>query len=299
VNLSARPLFPHVVIDQSALRDEQLVREALVRARHQDRLILLPDVALLEMVKAKNWELMFRRNLRLLGEYPAGVVAGRGLGELMREEVKSVVSVEEIVDHEITGDLRRLLQNLKVGAGPTLDEFRANYEAVKREVIDSRLNHMKNKKTLAAYQDSVGSGLKEEQIEALKAGDDALLQGLLASDNTTRFIGNHLSMTQDWPILHSWCLARVDSFSAHFSLCRTATSFLWAGRPELQGMAAKKATNEMLDGEYIVLASKCEGFLTRDKGAKRIYEAVRAAADERWARLVSEAWEDESDSVEG
>ena len=79
--------LPYIVLDQNVLRDEARIKKAihLVPGGVQGG-FLLPDVAIMEMLKSKEWEYTLRRSLEFLVSMQNRVFVSWGIGELLRKE---------------------------------------------------------------------------------------------------------------------------------------------------------------------------------------------------------------------
>lgn len=255
--------FPYAVIDQNCLRNPRIVSDAIEKAK-RGRLILLHDIAMVEMTKSDEWLNTMRHSLALLAEYPQGVVAGRATGELMRCEMETGEPCPDIVDHDVTPRVRQLLSELKSGKTLMLDGIARAMPAAREMARIQQLDRLANRSILVTLADIWKRELTAPQLKQLRAGDEALFVELLAEKRMMATIADGLHKA-DYDLENARWLASVPSVSAHLWLCLAANALHWVLKGGIEGFRDERFTNELCDIDYLVAATFCAELITNDK----------------------------------
>ena len=277
------PRRPYAVIDQNCLRDPAIVSAAIEDAK-RGRLILLHDIAIVEMTKNDQWSDTLTRSLQILAQYPQGCVASHATGELMRREMNSAEPHFDIIDHEWTPPLRQCLRDIAAGAGPVLGALGKTVPEAKKVADAQQLNTTVNKQMLLAAVEVWKEELSSEQLKALRAGDDGLFRQLLAEKRMMATIANGLHQA-GYELETARFLAAVPSVSAHNWLCLAANALDWVVRSGIDSLPEEKFTNELCDMDYLVAASLCEELITKEKKMRRLHDHLRHVVDLRWTEV--------------
>lgn len=277
------PRLPYAVIDQNCLRDTAVVTAAIKGARN-GRLVLLHYIAIVEMTKSNEWADTLAHSLKILAQYPQGVVAGHATGVLMRREMASGDSHFDIVDHEWTPPLRRCLQDIATGSGPVLDALKKTVPPAKKDADDQQLNTAVNKKMLLTAVEVWKEELSKDELRQLRNDDDALFRRLLAERRMTVTIASGLQ-NAGYEADTARALACVPSVSAHNWLCMAANALDWVIRSGIESLPDEKFNNELCDLDYLVAASFCEELITKEKKMRRLHDHLRHVVDLRWTEI--------------
>ena len=274
--------LPYAVIDQNCLRDAAVVSDAIAGAKN-GRMVLLHDIAVVEMTKSGEWSDTLRHSLRILARFPQGVVAGHATGELMRREMASGPPLD-IVDQEWTSPLRRCLRDIAAGSGPVLDALSQSVPLAKRDADNQQLNTATNKRMLLAAVGVWKEDLSRADLKQLRAGDDGLYRRLLAERRMTATIAQGLR-NAGYGADAARTLACLPSVSAHNWLCMSANALDWVIRGGIDSLPDVKFNNELCDLDYLLAASFCEVLITGEKKMRRLHDHLRYVVDLRWSEV--------------
>lgn len=284
---------PYIVLDQNVLRDEAQIQSALELADKCQAWLLLPDVALMEMMKNEHWEDTARRSLALLSTRPNQVAVAWGVGELFRRELAAGRPQIDLVDEEVTNQFRLMLAQLAKNPKIALDDWRPHIPAAQALAQRQHLDHEHNKDRVLRMVKSWKAILTPEGINRLrKEEDDTLFQALLASDHITRLFEEWLKrLFETWPLDVDFNpesarrLATERSITSHVSLCYAALGLRWLKYQGIEGARGDKVTNDVVDMDYVLLASFCIDLFTKEGKVKKMLENIKAVAalrDERF-----------------
>lgn len=277
-------MAPFTVLDQNALRRPELLAPAIERARKTRAQLLVLDVAVLEMMKhPTKWEGTTRRSLAGLAGCSDLVSVGRGVPDLMKEERDSGMSaIGSLVDPELSPPFRDLIHELQRPAGgPHLDFLRSKILDTQTRIIDAQyLQHEENKRTLVGFRD-VWKDFLPNGADRRRAGEsvqDKLY--LLAHPTLTRQLEG-LLVSVGHSVRRAQRVAFDRSVSSHWMLAMLAIAFRWFVDQGLETLPATKATNEVIDVDYITIASLCSELISKETNVNETLVFVRGAAEIR------------------
>ncbi|WP_148712777.1 hypothetical protein [Corallococcus sp. AB030] len=278
--------LPYIVLDQNVLRDEVQIRSALELATKYQTSLLLPDVALMEMMKNEQWESTARRSLALLAKTPSRIAIAWGTGELLRNELAAGHPQIDLVDNEVTEQFRAVLEQLRTKPQSALDELRPHIPGAQSMAQRQHLNHQHNKNRILRMVDAWKGILKPEAIKALRReNSDDLFQALLASENLTNLFEDWLKGA-DFPPDAARRLAAERSITSHVCLCYAALGLRWLKRQGIEGVQSEKVTNDLVDMDYVLIASFCIKLFTKEGNVNRMLEDIKAVAELRNERFL-------------
>lgn len=279
-------VLPYIVIDQNCLRDEDILRERVTRARTHGELIVLPDTAFIEMTKNAEWELTIKESLRILAKYSAGVVVSYSPGQLLRMERDSGRAHCDIVDHIATPQIRSLLDEIDRGENNFLEIIKPLVVDAQAVFRNQKLNHEGNRKYVAAAVGFWELSLPMTAIKQLRRNDRKLFCELLASSHVVEMC--RISMEGlGWAAGSSSYLASSPSVTSHNFLCIAALGLRYVADGGIEGKSAEKVTNDVADLDYLLMATFCKELLTKDQKLNELYENVCAAIEYRERRLAA------------
>lgn len=267
--------LPYIVIDQNCLRDMTLVQELQIRARYQGQHIVLPDMALWEMMKNNQWEETAHRSLKTLADFPAGVLLAHAPGDLLRLELTEKHAHVDVIYHDATPRIRRLLGDISKGAGSTLDDMRTTVPAAQPDLSHQYERHTHNKqrivnmmnllKELLLGHDRVRKALRDtatmrdsfRQIMAMPAVKVMTKQTLL-----------DIGFAEE--------VAAGPSVAYYHTFGLMGLSLLYIAQG-MESRAPENATNDLADLDYVVIALFCKGLASKDNRTRELYEDLSAA----------------------
>lgn len=272
---------PYIVVDQNCLRDEALILKQKEKSKALRWQILLPDVSMMEMMKGPKWEYSTRRSLEFLASFPELVSIALGLGELMRSERESCEPIVDIVDDLINPLFRELLKEINSGTdGAMFAKIRAGIVDAQNLANRQLLRHTQNKAMLISLRDAWKGELSDDDIRKLRR-DPTMQVDLWASVTMTRtcVIGLKNGGFSDKA---AQILAAEPSVSGCWVSCLSALALDWYVRGGIDTLLPERATNDLVDLDYIVLGVLSCDLLSKENRVIKMYGDISEVMDARW-----------------
>lgn len=245
---------------------------------------VMTDYAFIEMFKSSHWELVSRQSLAILAEYPETVVVTRAPTDILNSELEQQIPATEwssIVDEALTQRTRSYLQELASQGqnGPGHAYVSSMIESAQESLPAQQLNHQDN-------LDMLHNGV-EAWREALRPDALSDLRGGRMADQTRAFLAVEISKIGSRTLLleHGATEQQADHFLLGDSfLLRSQVSFALLSLQRLQlgsvqGMRADRATNELMDIDYALFGSYCDGVLTNEASVTRHHQLLVEAVN--------------------
>lgn len=296
------PIAPrHFVVDQNVLRREQYLQPVIDEAKGRGELILLPDIALAEMLKhPAAWESTLKSSFKILARQPDIVAIACCSGELLRREHATGQPCADIIDEEATRELRALLRELPAG-GPVLQRLRTTILAGQNLGRRQHFDNAKNRTLLHHLVGAWRSDLGPDDIKALRrdASREATMQRLLSEPSTTLACAAALR-GGGFSDNDAMMLAVQPSVTAHNFLVIVALALRWLAYDGLHMAPDKDVTNDVADMEYVLVATFCRSLTTQEIRVQEMDSRMRAVIAERERdlnRVVAEILAAENERV--
>jgi hypothetical protein len=284
-------IAPYVVLDQNAFRRPALLGPAIQRATSLGAKLLITEAAVIEMMKNPQWELTAERSLAGLAHSANLVALGRGVPDLMREEVATGrPAYGTLEDFERTPAVQDLIRELSTGnPGPVLAYVRSTIITAQATVLDTQyLDHAQNKQRLIRHRDEWATLLESEpDLRKKLRGDASLRAQLLAHPKVSVHVERGL-IAAGMSDTDARRLAYDRSVSSHSLLAMSALALRWYLNGGLDGAKPAKITNDLMDREYITIASLCLELVSEEAKVNELIGEVKDAADKR-TQLISAA----------
>lgn len=273
--------LPYLVLDQSALRRPSILHPALAQAEREGLQLLVPDVAILEMMKNAQWEAAARNSLRSLFPVRHLVVLGRCVADLIRDELRTgIPALNRIVDKERTPSLIRLIVDLNTDPdGDALRYARSHIQNAHERTLPAYLDHADNHRMMVRFRD----GWRKLLEPNFKPQDCAPLEtrvALLADPFWGKMLCDDLTSLDVHPKT-AQSLSFGRSVTSHSFLTAVSMSLRWYIDHGLDRASPTKITNDLLDGDYVTIASFCANLVTEETRLRQRLDEVRSAAQVR------------------
>jgi hypothetical protein len=272
---------PWVVIDQNCMRAQSgldFVSPLLEQVRQGAVSILVPDVAMVEMTQHPLvWESTLSRSLRALADHADGVVLGRAVSAMLREELETGEPTTEFIDRDLLHGFRELLVDLSRGHGEALNYFKERVDEARRSAGVDFYQHEANKSLVFDGYRGWLMNLSKTGKKHLKAGDTQLLRWL-----TQKAIQDHgvqALMLSGCTEADAVSLLSTPSISLAVVVSSFASQLLWVATGGLEGRRLKNVSNDRIDLDYVRLGVFGKGVLTRDGRMSALVEHVGAVMD--------------------
>lgn len=284
-NTPDRPKFPYIIIDQNYLRKQECINLVLHRLKNADLFVLLPDVAIMEMLKGSQWESTMKRSLSLLAEVPQKVKVALGFGEIMREEKEEQGPIEEIEDKQITPRWQALLREIKNSDGPEIASARNNIFGAQDLAHGQFLNHERNTKVFLNLHSAWRQTLSQKDINDIRNDKtkEKIIE-LLSSLSMTKTVESGL-VKAGYGKNGAQVLAGTQSISSFWITTLAASALYWVVNNGLENAKPERITNDYIDIDYVVLGTVSMGLFSKDKKVNQLYKLMQIIADRKWKWL--------------
>lgn len=280
------PRLPYIVIDQNRCRHRDVMADLFRRCQGEGLKILLPDTAIYEFSNVSSPYLTWRRSLEEVCREPELIVAGRSIGEMMKQEVQAGKPVTNVVDEEVTPRFQRLLSELRDG-----DDKRVNLALSEvAKFIDKekqlREQHSSNKAIVTSLREIWQKSLPKADLKLLRKPDEATFIRIMAELETAAIVF-HAAKGDGCTDEAAYTLTLGPSVYGHTVYALAALALDWLARGGLDGIDPGKITNDFFDLDYTVTATFCSDLVTQDQRAERIHSAL-IKTFERRAQTIEE-----------
>ena len=252
------------VLDQNYLRSDDL--KTLVVTEPTAKFVL-PDVALLEMCKGDKWRETMQCSLETLAKVPGRVMQYMSVGEALNFELANLKSVEgRLLPKALTNFVRSIMRDVSANddSGPGVSLIAARIKQVQDEIRNEELDHGRNQNSLKTRTDIIKSALGAQKLKELKNGkiSDEVRLGVIhsvANDLIRTFLSN-----EGHSMNRSKVFLKQKPLMLRFYLLSVRHAFDWAKNGGLESYPAEKATNDILDQEYVAIASFFDKIKSRE-----------------------------------
>jgi hypothetical protein len=262
----------YIVADQSILRE---INAGFFES-NPNIIIVIPDVGLMEMCKSNLWKTTMFRSLKGLSNYPTRCNITIGIGEAIRYETRTRLSIDgKWFNKEMTRFFRKLLTEIAQSKdGEITHKMEKDMANIQDKLRNNELNDAENKKRLSSQIDLLKDMITPDNLKALRAKrvnlqdklDDVkkaapifLSEYLRQAGFPANMIGHFLKQTP--------ALLRL-------TYLRIWLELNWLEQDGFDNVKPEKITNYYMDHDYILTATFFDDFLSRDKDAKSTYDAI-------------------------
>jgi len=260
-----------LVIDQNYLRDSHL-EEFL--ASNSDLVVVLPDVALMEMCKSSSWKTTMNRSLKVLSGNLHKVYLSIGIGEAFRYEISKRRSIEgRLFDKELTASFRDLLNEVARGEdGEQVEAIAKRIVQVQEELRTNELNADQNKTKLNDLIGLLESEIKPESLKDLRANRISHQDKLNTIKKYAPSVFENYFRQVGFPSNKVKSFLRQKPMILRYVYSRLWLCLYWIEKGGFKAVRPEKITNDNLDHEYILTATFFDGILSMER---RVNEAYR------------------------
>jgi hypothetical protein len=253
------------VLDQNYLRSDELKD---VIASQPSAKFVLPDVALLEMCKGENWRETMRGSLATVAKVPGRVMQSVSIGEALNYELHNLKSKEgRLLPKKLTNFVRLIMRDVAANndTGPGVSLVAAEITRVQEEIRNEELDHGRNQASLKTRTKIIESALKPTHLKQLKNGHVTEEVRLALIHSVAH------DLIQTFLEEKGYIKNRVRAFLKQkplilrYYLLSVRHAFEWATKGGIDSFPAEKVTNDILDQDYVVIASFFDGILSKEQ----------------------------------
>lgn len=175
----------HIVVDQNVLRKRDWLDPVIIEAQRTGARIIIPDIALAEMMKSSKWEQTTNSSLAILAEHADLVVVGHCLGELLKKEKETGVPHTDVINHETTPRIQELIREARNSSGPVINSIRNCIGQAQDMAWRQYFNHSRNREMLQNMVTALKNFMTNDEIKSIRRADDEFIIGFLSSPQMT------------------------------------------------------------------------------------------------------------------
>lgn len=262
------------VVDQNAMR-ERGPWDWILGVK--DVRFVIPDTALVEMVKGANWEGTFQNSFRALAPVATRCFAGMPIKESLDFEISKGRSVDgELFPRELTNSLRATMVSSQLSNGSMNSRLRLHMHSLQEELRERDLNAAGYRDELMAVAATLRDGLSKNELtacrregdlgrqnrrEIAKAIGEAMFDAQLAKRGVSSQVAGRLWRGRS--MHRRWCYLMV-----HHAL-------QWLGEGGLESASSARLLNDMLDQDYVLLGSFVDGVISLESDVRTASEDLR------------------------
>lgn len=267
-----------VVLDVSALQRREIMEPLVTSAANGGAIIVVPDVAFLELTKDRaTWPMSVRKALGMhLPRAAHCVRAGRHPDHLLAAEVQRGEPVDSIVDTETSLALYLLLNELaEPGPGPEAKFMEDHFD---QAALHSALPSGEAYLRLALQARDVWDRVLGPDHRRHAKTDPRYFQQILRGQAARACAAALVNLGASPEVAAE--LAARRSFSVSFFTTALAWGLYWLTTGGLDTRSPARARNDRIDLEYVALGAFTGDLVTAERGSMvTIYNHVRAVLD--------------------
>jgi hypothetical protein len=262
-------------LDQNYFRSDELKQ---VIADDPTAKFVILDIAFLEMTKGEEWRKIMQRSLATLARKPGRVLGAISVAEAMRHESEKLEHATlNMVCKEHTRFFRALVTELAANDldGPTVTQIAARISTVKDDLSRDELHHEKNLNRLQETTLAVKRLLSPEGLKLLKSPACTDVERL----SVVYFVASVIA--QEHLVKEGYSTSRIKKFLKgnplffRYHLALVRHSMEWAIKGGIENLTPEKATNDVIDQEYVVAGSFFDGLLSHEHRVAKADKELR------------------------
>jgi len=263
-------------IDQNQFRSNDLV--SLIADERFG--FLVPEAAIIEMIKSNAWEQTLRSSLRHLSTVPYRVHLGTSMTGCMYAELRShrPLALWQLLDIEGSKRLQGLLSEVATESfGPEFEWLAKKKADIDRWLRSGHLNHDKNQRVVRGGVEAFLQSLSVETVKRMRRKDlsdtDRMRFVSGAAFGFTQRLLRDAGMADDVAI----SLSANKCFIARQNWLSTWTFLYWVEYGGSEARLPADSTNDHIDDQIILAGSYVNGLMTRDRRVGDAYSALARA----------------------
>ena len=262
------------VLDANYLRSPELATR--MNAEPQAKFVI-PDVAMLELCKGPEWQSTVRQSLATVSKCPDRILMSIDIRDAWAYELwyKRPIT-EEILPKEFQTFIRSVLKDVAAGTSNNgIATIASTIVPAQSEICANELNDAKNQYSLEGRTNIIKEALGRELLRSLKnrlPSDTERLKLILRF--STDLLHTHLEK-------EGWCKNKVRVFIRtkplilRCNILHVRHAMEWAINNGLNSMPPRKMTNDVLDQDYVIIASYFDAILSKEKKVIRADKDLR------------------------
>lgn len=251
-----------IVIDQNFLQLEEL--RHILSSSEDGQCFVITDTAMMEIMK--NGAETYEWSLKIISDYSGKIYVSLSPSEIPKNELITKVPCKNIISSERTDEFRKILHEIRAGIyGTARAKADTDIPVAIQSVAENQLNHKKNKTVLMNMYKAISDDLGLDCCKGLRKGlinkklqYEYIIKQVVKSMKTTLSDNGFTNKEMD-------AFIKKDSFLYRQKALFGWRCINWVAECGLENLLEKKATNELMDLDYIIIATYGQGILSKEK----------------------------------
>lgn len=262
----------YCVIDQNVFRKTERLKNEV-----KNRPILLPDSAIMEMMKSSEWQSTFQRSFEYIVKNNNDVFIAYTPGKILKKEFETGIPCvdfeNDIIDQESTKFLKVLkdyTKNENLEKLATLDLSVCNAQ---KNATNIFYDHNKNSQIFKKCVKSIETFLSDDEKKGLRNNDNYnTIFDRIKQEN----YGKQFLIGLGCSPKNGESLMKAKSFSFLFYMSYITLGLHWIkmGVGGLNSIGGKLISNDIIDMDFIVLGLLCGELLSEEKKVNSIFNVL-------------------------
>lgn len=265
----------YLVVDQNFLRKSDLKTFADTNPSCR---FILPDVALIEMCKSPQWEDTLRSSLRILSGYPHRIRISISVGEAISTEIITKKSIEgSLLPKRFIPVFTELFLALSSGTtSQSLALIAQRITSIQANLAHSELNHQQNKRGFEVLIEATKSLVTPEVVKSLRSGSIRREEKLNLISLATPLLLEVFFQQAGFSTSKASLFLKTRPIVLRYIYLKMWSCLDWIAKGGFEGLLPQCATNELMDHDYILLATFFGGILSKEVRVNEAYKDICA-----------------------
>jgi hypothetical protein len=259
------------VIDQNFLRNPKL-RDYLAISRSNQ--VLITDMGIFESLKGNDPAYVARQSYAIISEFPSQVYCSGCAGEMMRKEIIKSNWTKSICDGALTRDFRQLLKSL-LESKSSKKKFPISSKVIVHKLSAeraTRANGALNKDIFMSCYKQVKKAIPPEVLEDVENDIHSLRRFAFIVHECfaclKKVLNKETTHAKTVTVFTNYSLVTRHHYA--FILCL----LYWLRYGGIESKGVDDFTNIFADLDYIIMATYCDGVMSKDKMVNALYRQI-------------------------
>ena len=262
------------VVDQNAMRKDRNILPPTI-SNEPDAQFIVPDVALVEMVKTEEWEGTMRPSFALLAPEAHRTFFSLSVGEAIQNEIRNCKASDRValLPQDLQKFFRSFLIELASGSdGDAMSKVHGGIGQTRLELLKHELNADAAKTRVEKMVEAWVKGLDPDIVKRLKNGtyDDAHRLALIKLNGDEFFLKIALDLGMTEPAAKVFRSGKP--MLLRYLYLMALNALRWVIKDGLSSAKPKIVHNHIMDMQYVLIASFFDDLLTLDNEARKVYD---------------------------
>lgn len=262
----------YYIIDQNVFRKTDRLRNEV-----RNNPIILPDSALMEMMKSPQWLSTFTNSFKYIIENNNEVFVAYTPGNILKKEFETGIPCinikNDIIDSESTKFVVLLKDYIKSNNVEKLSSLNSNVRLAQENAEIIFYNHKKNSQIFKKHVKTIEILLSDDEKKDLRKNDNynTIFNRIKQTDDGKEFL---IDLGCNPIYAESLLNAKSFSYLLYLSYITLALHWIKMGIGGLKDVKDETISNDIIDMDFVVLGLLCGKLLSEEKKVKSIFNVL-------------------------